>query len=54
MVTGMVNGAVDGLNDAAQEAQLNDVVVLGHADGWAERVDNNDNALLSQTAQLAC
>ena len=61
MVTGMVNGAVDGLvaleiglNDAAQEAQLNDVVVLGHADGWAERVNNNDNALLSQTAQLAC
>ena len=61
MITGMVNGTVDGLvdleigrKDVAQEAQLNDVAVLGHVDGWAERVDNDDNALLSQTAQLAC
>ena len=45
MTTGMVNEAVDGLvvleaglKDVAKEAQLNGVVVLGHADGWAERV----------------
>ena len=47
MTTGMVDGTVDGLvvleiglKDAAQEAQLNDVVVLGHADGWTENAEN--------------
>ena len=44
MITGMVDGVVDGLvvleigrKDVAQEAQLNDVAVLDHADGWTER-----------------
>ena len=61
MITGDSSGDVDGLvvleigrKDDDKSAQLNDVAVLGHAAGWAERVDNNDNALLSQTAQLAC
>ena len=61
MITGDSSGDVDGLvvleigrKEVAKEAQSNDVAVLGPTDGWAERVDNNDNALLSQTAQLAC
>ena len=61
MISRHSSGDVDGLvvleisrKDDDKSAQLNDVVVLGPTDGWAERADNNDNALLSQTAQLAC
>ena len=45
MTTGMVNGLVDGL--VVLEIGRKDVA---QADGWAERVDNDDNALLSQLA----
>ena len=61
MITGDSSGDVEGLvvleigrKDDDKSAQLNDVAVLGPTDGWAERADNNDKALLSQTAQLAC
>ena len=47
MTTGMVNEADDGLvvleiglKGDDKSAQLNDVVVLGHADGWAENAEN--------------
>ena len=46
MITGMVEGTVDGLvvleiglKDDDKSAQLNDVAVLGHADGWAENAE---------------
>ena len=61
MITGDSSGDVDGLvvleigrKDVAQEAQLNDVVVLGPIDGCSERVDNNDNVLLSQPLRSGC
>ena len=44
MISSHSSGLVDGLvvleigrKDVAQEAQLNDVAVLDHADGWTER-----------------
>ena len=44
MITGDSSGDVDGLvvlelglKDDDKSAQLDDVVVLGHADGWMER-----------------
>ena len=59
MISRHSSGLVDGLvvlelslKDDDKSAQLNDVVVLGPTDGWAERADNNDNALLSQHAQI--
>ena len=46
MITGDSSGDVDGLvvleigrKDVAQEAQLNDVVVLGPTDGCSERAE---------------
>ena len=61
MTTGMVSGVVDGLvaleiglKDAAQETHLNDVVVLGHADGWAERVGSTTTLSPFSAGQLAC
>ena len=46
MIGWMISGAVDGLvvleiglKDVAQEAQLNDVVVLGPTDGCSERAE---------------
>ena len=57
MIAGHSDGVVDGLvvleiglKADDKSTQLAVVVVLGHADGWAERVDNDDNALLSQLA----
>ena len=57
MTTGYSHGVVDGLvalqiglKADDKSAQLVVVVVLGPTDGWAERVDNDDNALLSQLA----
>ena len=56
MITGDSSGDVDGLvvlkigrKDDDKSAQLNDVVVLGHADGWMER---RRAGSLSQHAQL--
>ena len=43
-----------GRKDDVEEAQVVVVVILGHSDGWAERVDNNDNALLSQPLRSGC
>ena len=51
--SGLVDGLVvleTGLKDDDKSAQLNDVVVLGHADGWAERVGTTTLSLLSQLA----
>ena len=52
MTTGHSSGDVDGLvaleigrKDDVEEAQLVVVVILGHADRWPERADNNNNAL---------
>ena len=42
MISGVVDGPVVleiGLEDVAQEAQLNDVVVLGPTDGCSERAE---------------
>ena len=59
MITGMVNGTVDGLvvleiglKDDDKSAQLNDVVVLGHADGCSERRRAGSLSHLSQHAQI--
>ena len=58
MITGDSSGDVDGLvvlelgrKDVAIEAQLNDVVILSHAEGCSER---RRAGSLSQHAQLAC
>ena len=47
MITGMVDGTVDGLvvleiglKDDDKSAQLNDVEVLGHAEGCSENAEN--------------
>ena len=56
MTTGMVDGTVDGLvvleiglKDAAQ---LVVVVVLGHADGWADRVGSTTTLSPFSAAQI--
>ena len=61
MITGMVNGTVDGLvvleiglKDDDKSAQLNDVAVLGHAEGWAERVGSTTTLSPFSAGQLAC
>ena len=58
MISSHSGGLVDGLvvlelsrKDDDKSAQLNDVAVLGHADGWMER---RRAGSLSQHAQLAC
>ena len=58
MISKHSSGDVDGLvvleisrKDVAKEAQLKDVVVLGHAEGCSER---RRAGSLSQHAQLAC
>ena len=60
MITGMINGAVDGLvaleiglKDDDKSAQLNDVAVLGHAEGCSERRRTGSLSPFSACSDLA-
>ena len=61
MITGHSHGVVDGLvaleiglKADDKSAQLVVVVVLGHADGWAERVGSTTTLSPFSAGQLAC
>ena len=54
---GVVEGLVAleiGRKDDVEEAQLVVVVILGHADGWAERVGTTTTLSPFSAGQLAC